>query len=161
MVILNTGRSPELNVATAKLNGLLATAPDVQITLFGYTEWLMYTKHQLDNFYKFNAYIPSTFHYTPLTSNTLRFQQKYRANFRQDMMNSLPRFAITGFDHAMFFLQGFYRFGNDFTGAPGLLGYDPIQTPLRFERVGNGGMQNKTMVYVHYMPEHRMEVINF
>ena len=161
VVILNTGRSPELNVATAKLNGLLATAPDVQITLFGYTEWLMYTKHQLDNFYKFNAYIPSTFHYTPLTSNTLRFQQKYRANFRQDMMNSLPRFAITGFDHAMFFLQGFYRFGNDFTGAPGLLGYDPIQTPLRFERVGNGGMQNKTMVFVHYMPEHRMEVINF
>jgi hypothetical protein len=77
------------------------------------------------------------------------------------MMQSLPRFAITGFDHAMFFLQGFYRFGNDFTGAPGLLGYDPIQTPLRFERVGNGGMQNKTMVFVHYMPEHRMEVINF
>ena len=161
VVVLNTGRSPELNVATAKLNGLQATTPNVRITLFGYTEWLMYTKHQLDNFYKFNAYIPSTFHYTPLTSNTLRFQQKYRSNFHQDMMQSLPRFAITGFDHAMFFLQGFYRFGNDFTGAPGLLGYDPIQTPLRFERVGNGGMQNKTMVFVHYMPEHRMEVINF
>ncbi|MBR1395636.1 MAG: ABC transporter substrate-binding protein [Prevotella sp.] len=161
VVVLNTGRSPELNVAAAKLNGMTATYPDLKITLFGYTEWLMYTKHQLDNFYKYDAYIPSTFHYTPLTSNTLRFQKKYISNFHQDMMNSLPRFAITGFDHAMFFLMGIYRFGNDFTGAPGLLGYDAIQTPLRFQRVGSGGHQNNSQVFVHYLPEHRMEVINY
>ena len=161
VVILNTGRAPELNVATAKLNGMTTTTPGLKITLFGYTEWLMYTKQQLDNFYKYDAYIPSTFHFTPLTSNTLRFQQKYRANFHQDMMNSLPRFAITGFDHAMFLLMGLHRFGNDFSGAPGLLGYNAIQTPLRFQRVGNGGMQNYSQMFVHYLPEHRMEIINY
>ena len=44
VVVLNTGRSPELNVTLAKLNGLKVTAPAMRISLFGYTEWLMYTK---------------------------------------------------------------------------------------------------------------------
>ncbi|MBQ8711389.1 MAG: LysM peptidoglycan-binding domain-containing protein [Prevotella sp.] len=161
VVILNTGRSPELNVAIAKLNGLKTTKPGLEITLFGYTDWLLYTKYQLDNFYKYNVYIPAAFHYNPLTSKTLRVEQKYRWNFHQDMMVAQPRFAITGFDHAMFFLQGFHRYGKDFTGAPGVLGYEPVQTPLKFERLGNGGLRNRSMVFVHYLPEHRVETISF
>lgn len=161
VVILNTGRSPELNVAIAKLNGLTATQAGVQITLFGYTDWLMYTKYQLSNFYKYDTYIPAAFHYNPLTSKTQRVQQKYRWNFHQDMMDALPRFAITGFDHAMFFLQGFHRYGKDFTGAPGTLTYEPVQTPLRFGRIGNGGLQNRGLLFVHYLPEQRVETINF
>ena len=161
VVILNTGRSPELNVAISKLNGLTTSQSDLRITMFGYTDWLMYTQYQLDNFYKYNVYIPSAFHYNPLTSKTQRVQQKYRWNFHQDMMNALPRFAITGFDHAMFFLQGFHQYGKNFTGAPGLLGYQPVQTPLKFERIGNGGLRNRSLLFVHYMPEHRVETITF
>lgn len=161
VVILNTGRSPELIVALAKMNGVVATQPGVQITLFGYTDWLMYTQHQLDNFYKYDVYIPSAFHYNPLTSKTQRVEQKYRWNFHQDMMNALPRFAITGFDHAMFFLQGFHRYGKDFTGAPGLVGYEPAQTPLKFERIGNGGLRNRSLMFIHYLPEQRVEAITF
>ena len=161
IVILNTGRSPELNVAIAKLNGLMTSHPGLKMTLFGYTEWLMYTKQQLDNFYKFNAYIPAAFHYNPLTSNTMRLEQKYRWNFHQDMMSSLPRFALTGFDHAMYFLQGFHKYGKNFTGTPGMLPYEPVQTPLKFERIGNGGLRNLSLVFVHYLPEHRMETISF
>jgi hypothetical protein len=44
VVVLNTGRSPELNVAFAKLNSLKAMDPSVTISMYGYTEWLMYTK---------------------------------------------------------------------------------------------------------------------
>ena len=161
IVILNTGRSPELNVAVAKLNGLTASQSDVKITLFGYTDWMMYTQHQLDNFYKYDVYIPAAFHYNPLSSKTQRVQLKYRWNFHQDMMDALPRFAITGFDHALFFLQGFHRYGKDFTGSPAGLGYEPVQTPLKFERIGNGGLRNRSLLFVHYLPEHRMETITF
>ena len=161
VVVLNTGRSPELNVAISKINGVAVTQPETRITLFGYTEWLMYTQYQLNNFYKYDVYIPTTFHYNPLTSKTQRVQQKYRWNFHQDMMDALPRFAITGFDHAMFFLQGFHRYGKNFTGAPGLLGYEPVQTPLKFERIGNGGLRNRSLLFVHYLPEQRVETITF
>ena len=161
VVILNTARSAELNVAFAKLNSLTTMSPSLKITMFGYTEWMMYTKYQLDHFYKYNVYIPAYFHYNPLKSRTLRLQQKYRWNFHQDMMDRQPRFAITGFDHAMFFIQGFQKYGKDFTGVPGQLNYEPVQTPLKFERQGNGGFCNRQLVFVHYLPEQRVETIYF
>lgn len=161
MVILNTGRSKELNAAMAKLNGLRLSHPELRISVFGYTDWMLYTRHQLENFYKFDTYIPATFH-TDLTSpRTNRIMQKYRWNFHTDMMTALPRFAITGFDHAYFLLKGMHIYGKDFTGASGMVGYQAIQTPLHFERIGNGGLQNRSVVFVHYLPEHQTETIYF
>ena len=52
-------------------------------------------------------------------------------------------------------------YGKHFTGASGTVGYTPIQTPLRFERVGNGGLQNRAMMFVHYTKDNRIETINF
>lgn len=159
MVILNTGRSKELNSAMAKLNGLRLSHPELQISVFGYTEWLLYTRYQLENFYKFDTYIPAPF-YTDLQSpKTERIMQKYRWNFHTDMMNALPRFAITGFDHAYFLLKGMHMYGKDFTGGSGMVGYTPIQTPLHFERIGNGGLKNRSMIFIHYLPERYTETI--
>ncbi|MBR4920195.1 MAG: LysM peptidoglycan-binding domain-containing protein [Prevotella sp.] len=161
MVILNTARSKELNAAMAKLNGLRLSHPELQISVFGYTEWMLLTRHQLENFYKFDTYIPATFHTDLQSPRTKRFQTKYRWNFHSDLMNSLPRFAITGFDHAYFLLKGLHIYGKNFTGAAGIVGYKPIQTPLHFERLGNGGLQNRAVVFVHYLPEKKTETITF
>ena len=161
VVILNTGRSPELNLALAKLNNFSVNNPDVDITMFGYTEWMMYTKYDIDNYYKYNVYIPATFYLNPLSSSTDRIMTKYRWNFHTDMMQALPRFAVTGFDHAMFFLKGFYKQGKKFTGAPGSVGYIPVQTPLKFEKIANGGYRNTSLLFVHYKPTHQIETINY
>ena len=161
VVILNTGRSQELGVAFSKINGLKANEPELDITMFGYTDWLLYTRTYLENFYKYNTYIPSVFYYNPLSSGTQRFERKYRQNFRSDMQNALPRFAITGFDHAYFFLKGLHKYGKSFNGAEGMFGYPPVQTPLKFERYGNGGLRNRTMMFIHYQPEHTVETIKF
>lgn len=161
MVILNTARSKEVTAAMAKLNGLRLNHPEIQISVFGYTEWMLYTRHQLENFYKFDTYIPGTFHTDLQSPRTNRIQLKYRWNFHADMQNALPRFAITGFDHAYFLLKGLHLYGKAFTGGAGMVGYPPIQTPLRFERIGNGGLQNRSVVFVHYLPERRTETIIF
>ena len=159
VVILNTGRSPELGIAFSKLNGLKFANPDLLINMFGYTEWLMYTRTHLENFYKFNTYIPSVFYYNPLSASTKRLQQKFRWNFHTDMQNSLPRFALTGFDHAYFFLTGLHREGKMFLGDKSNMEY--VQTPLQFERYGNGGLRNHTQLFVHYTPDNRVETIKF
>ena len=161
MVILNTGRSPELGVAFAKINGLKFNNPSLDISIFGYTEWLMYTRTHLENFYKYDTYIPSHFYYNPLSAATERLEQKYRWNFHTDMQNALPRFALTGFDHAYFFLKGLNKYGKTFNGAAGMFGYPPVQTSLVFERMGNGGLQNHSLLFVHYTPEHRVETVKF
>ena len=158
-MILNTGRSQELGVAFAKINGLKLKVPTLEISMFGYTEWLSYTHTHLENFYNYDTYIPSVFHYNPLSSQTQRLEQKYRWNFHSDMQHALPRFALTGFDHAYFFLKGLHKYGKSFNGAAGMFGYPPVQTPLMFERIGNGGLQNCSMLLVHYTTDHRVETI--
>lgn len=161
VVILNTSRSQELNVAFAKLNGMVNTTPGMLVTMFGYTEWLMYNRMYLDNYYKFDVYIPSTYYMNPLSPRASRMRTKYRWNFHQEMQNYHQRFGIIGFDHAFFMIKGLHLYGDHFTGAVGMVGYTPVQSPLKFERIGNGGLQNKAILFVHYTPENRIETISF
>ncbi len=162
VVVLNSARSPELGVALAKLNALKAVRPELDISLYGYTEWLMYTKNYLESFHKFNTYIPSTFFYNPLSQQTKLLEQVYRRWFKSDMQYALPRFAITGYDHAMFFLRGLHLYGKDFQGTASQQPHTPLQTPLRFERTNaQGGMQNNIFQLVHYKPDHSVDLLTY
>lgn len=161
VVILNTGRSPELNVALAKIDGLRSANPNIRISLFGYTEWLMYTKAYLEYFHKYDAYIPTTFFYNPLSARTKGLETAYRKWFKQDMRQSLPRFAITGYDHGRYFLEGLHRHGAAFTGTPAQSSYNSMQTPLRFEHLSGGGMQNRSFMLMHYKTDHSISAINY
>lgn len=160
VVVLNTGRSPELTAAIAKLNNMKMNNPGIVMTLFGYTEWLLYTRNNLDNFYKYDTYIPATFYMDPLSAKTKRINTKYRWNFHADMMQALPRFAITGFDHGYFLLKGLHTYGKKFTGAPGTVGYSPIQTRLAFEPGEGGAHLNRNLTLVHYTNDNIIETIN-
>ena len=70
VVILNTGRSPQLTAVLNKLDEFDSKYPGASISLFGYTEWLMYAKYNLERFYKYDTYIPSTFYYNPVAERT-------------------------------------------------------------------------------------------
>ena len=161
VVVLNTSRLQELNVVIAKLNGMTMSHPQIQVSLFGYPEWMMYTSRHLDNFYKYDVCLPSTYYMNPVSARTARIKQKYRWNFHQDMQNYHQRYAVTGFDHAYFFIKGLHMYGQNFTGASGMVGYTPFQTPLHFERLSGGGLQNRARLFVHYTKDQRIETINF
>ena len=161
VVVLNTGRSPELNVTLAKLNGLKVTAPAMRISLFGYTEWLMYTKVYLEYYHRYDTYIPTSFYYNPLASRTANLERSYRRWFKSDMRLALPRFAITGYDHAQFFIRGLHKYGGKFTGTSQQSTYTPLQTPLKFKFVQGGGMQNSAFMLVHYKTNYTLESISY
>lgn len=161
VVVLNTGRSPELTVAIAKLKALVASNPGVMVSLFGYTEWLMYTRNNLDNFYKFNTHIPSTFYYNPLSAKTQYLENGYRRWFGLETLYALPKFALMGYDHAQFFIRGLYKYGKAFNGTKPQNAYTPLQTPLDFKRVGSGGMQNRAFMLVRYTNDKKIELINY
>jgi hypothetical protein len=76
------------------------------------------------------------------------------------MQQMLPRMALTGFDHTMFFLTGLQKYGKDFNGEKGQSAVKAVQTPLSFERIGNGGLRNRTLLMVNYQPEQRISVIS-
>lgn len=161
VVVINTGRSPELNSLLAKLDVMKKRAPHIRVCLFGYTEWLMYTKVYNDYFFKYNAYIPTTFYYNAVSPSTKYFETRYQQDFHTQMQGALPRFAITGFDQAQYFLRGLHQYGSTFTGSKGQSDYKPLQTPLKFTRVGQGGMKNNYFMLVHYTADHSIESISY
>lgn len=161
LVVLNTSRSPELLSAFGRLSTVKATTPNIQIAMFGYTEWMMYTQYQMENFYKNNVYIPAPFYTNLQSPQTDHLMRLYRRHFNQDMIIAMPRFALTGFDHAMFFLHGIKKYGKAFDGTAGSLDWQPVQTPLKFERIGNGGLQNRAFMFIHYKDDHSVETLNY
>lgn len=161
VVILNTGRSPELTVAIEKLHSLKNNNPGIRISLFGYTEWLMYTGIRLDDFFAFDTYIPSTFYYNEFGTTTRQMEERYRRSFHADMQSALPRFALVGYDHAQFFLRGLNAYGDNFKGTKGQSTYVPLQTPLVFKQVGTAGMQNQNFQLIHYRTDRRIESITY
>lgn len=160
MVILNTGRSPELNQVIAKLDVLTSSHPELAISMFGYTEWLMYAKYNTSKFCKYDTFIPTCSYYNTYSSKTKAFENEYRKWFNSEPMDYIPRFAITGYDHGMFFLRGLAEHGKNFTGATA--DKDALQTPLHFIKADtNGGYQNSSFMFVHYNRNNTISTINF
>lgn len=161
IVILNTERSPKLNEAFAKLNILTAANKNINVSMLGYTEWLMYTQAYQSLYCKYDVYIPTYFFYNATSRDTKWVEQSYTKKFNLDMdVNGLPRFALTGFDHGCFFVGGLAQYGNAFTGSKGQVAYKSVQTPLHFKQVGKG-YKNANFMFVHYLTTGNIEAINY
>ncbi|MBQ4484288.1 MAG: ABC transporter substrate-binding protein [Prevotella sp.] len=162
VVILNTGRSPELNQTLAKLNILRQRDAGVAITLFGYTDWLLYTEPYGDYFHRYDTYIPTNFYYNAQSRATQQLEQNYKQWFKEEMLFALPHFALTGYDHGQFFLRGLHQYGTAFRGTKDQRVKAALQTPLYFKPASKtGGMQNSHFMLVHYKPNKTIEAINY
>lgn len=161
VVILNTGRMPQLTQVLNKLDEFDAKYPGAIISLFGYTEWLMYAKYHLERFYKYDTYIPSTFYYNANSAETQALERSYQQWFHQPMLEAMPRFALTGYDHAMFFIPGIHAQGKDFAGTGRMQNGKPVQTPLRFVKTSKGGCRNTCFQLIHYTFNKKIEAVNY
>lgn len=161
VVVLNTGRSPQLTAVLNKLDEFSVKYPGAVISLFGYTEWLMYAKYNLDRFYRYDTYIPSTFYYNASSAKTANLEQTYVKWFHQPMQIAMPRFAITGYDHAMYFIQGVKKYGKNFMGERSQVTYQPVQTPLNFKKTSKGGYKNTNFQLIHYTFNRQIESVNY
>lgn len=161
VVVLNTGRSPELTQVLNKLAALKTQKPGLRIKLYGYTEWMMYLGIDEAKFHEFDTYIPSTFYYNPADPRTQSLTDSYRRWFKADMQAALPRFALTGYDYAQFFLRGVATYGKAFRGTKAQSTWRAVQAPLQFKQVGAAGMQNEFFQLIHFMPNGNVEAISY
>lgn len=160
VVILNTDRSPELTAAYRKLDEVKLDNSSVKISMFGYTEWLMYERNNIKKFIEYDTYVPSTFYLNISAQKTQTLLQDYNRWFKTPMMEAIPRFAITGYDQACFFIRGLHQYGEKFDGKNSVK--PAVQTPYRFERVTKkGGYQNNVFQFVHYNTNGSISIVNF
>lgn len=159
VVILNTGRSPELTAAFKKLDVLTQNNRDLRISMYGYTDWLLYEKIDKDRFFQYDVFIPTHFYHNSSSTITGQLESAYQRWFHTPMMEAKPRFALTGYDQATFFLRGIHQQGNDFKGdQPDT---KAVQTQFKFERQGTGGWQNQQFMLIHYNRDHTISNVTF
>jgi len=160
VVVLNTARSPELTLTYRKLDELTLNHPSLRISMFGYIEWLMYERNNMAKFTQYDTYVPTNFYLNPSAQGTQTLLQDYNRNFGEPMMEALPRFAITGYDQACFFLRGLHEKGDKFDGSSS--DHPSVQTPYRFERASKkGGYKNKAFLLVHYNTNGAISIVNY
>ena len=149
VVVLNTGRSPELTAAMKKLDALTASNQHLKVSLFGYTDWLLYERYNYERFCKYDTYVPTYFYFNASLPKVQQLERDYFNYFGVSMQESQPRFALTGYDQAMFFLRGIHSAGQRFTGEQA--DKSAVQTQYRFVKASNnGGWQNRQFMLVHY-----------
>lgn len=161
VVILNSNHYKELSSALAKLDRMSSLYPGFVISMFGYTEWLIYANYYFNNFCKYDTYIPTVFYHNPYSAATTSLEKSYKGWFGEEMQPAQPRFAITGYDHAQYFIRGITKFGNKFVGNKSQKVYSSLQTPLCFEKVGKGGYVNSSFMLIHYLYNHSIESLAY
>lgn len=163
VIVLNTARSPELNRVYAKLDSLTKQNPGLTIAMFGYNEWFMYQKHDLSYFFKYNTYIPTTYYYNAASARTVALENDFKTRWGQDMMpQCTPRMGLMGYDHTMYIVNGIHTYGKDFVGADNQSSYRPLQTPLSFVQVNQGGgYQNDNFQLIHFRTDQKLESLTY
>lgn len=162
VIVLNTAKSPQLNQVFAKLDSLKQTHRDLAIAMYGYTEWLMYQKYDTPQFHRYSVYIPTTFYYNANAERTKQLEKLYQDTYGVAMDPAgLPRFAITGYDQAMYFIRGLKKYGAQFTGAENQSEWKSLQSRFVFSRVGQGGYKNRNFQLIHFKSDQTMEAITY
>lgn len=162
VIVLNTAQSPQLNRVFAKLDSLKAKAPGLSVSMFGYNEWFMYQRHDLDYFFKYNVHIPTTYYYSNTSSKVEALERDYKAKYGSNMNpDCLPRMALLGYDHTMFFVRGLHKYGKDFTGNEKQSQYKAVQSRLNFKRVGNGGYQNQNFQVIRFKADQTIDSLTY
>ena len=121
------------------------------ISLFGYPEWQTYLRECLEDFYTLDTYIYSNFYALSLSLEVQSFYSKYRHWFSKVPMNTYPKYAILGFDTAMYFLTAIHRHGTNFEQQVEKDFHPGLQSGFHFTRVNNwGGYINTNIFSVHF-----------
>lgn len=162
VVILNSAGTNQFASAVKKIKAVRKKYPEMSISMLGYHEWFSLEKYNLADLAANDVYIPTYFYYNPQSAATKKIESDYYRWFNTKMLQSIPRYALIGYDHAMFFLHGINKFGKSFEGSKQQSGSDHVQMPMYFNKVSTeGGHQNAAFMFIHYKKDQSIESIAY
>ena len=142
-----------LNILISKLDTFRQKHPNYNISLLGYPEWQTYTDKLLNSFFTFDTYIYSPYYYNALAGNTKYFEQSFTRNFGKPMAVNYPRYAMMGFDLALYIMHEMLTGG--FVGQQ-----VPYQNMYKFVQEGeNNGYSNRFIQLIHFTKTKQIELI--
>ena len=160
ILLINSSTLTALNALLAKLRNFASQHPQYRFALIGYPAWQTYTAQTLNDLYRFDTYIYSSFFRDPNDKRIIAFEERFKSNFGRTMAQTYPRYGLFGFDLGYFFLSGLGIYGDELEGHLNAITVKPLQHPLDFQSQGeDDGYINSFVELVHYANYQAIEFI--
>lgn len=129
------------------------------IAVLGYPEWALSTTEFIDYYYDLNVYMFSKVYSNPFDIDVKQFYYQFKQWYHKDLMPTIPKYGMLGYDVANYFLKAVYRDGGNLeSNVHGYKG-ETLQTAMCFTRGNHGGFYNSGLYLVHFTPESTIEKI--
>lgn len=137
--------------ATVKrIIALMQSIPNPNISLFGYPEWQTYVNYN-NQFHKLDSYIYSIFYSNEDDQNVRNFTSEYKEWYNKNLINSYPKYAMLGYDTALYFMTALTKYGNNLDANAYQFKVPTLQSPIYFSRDnGSNGFVNSAFYFIHF-----------
>lgn len=157
VIVLSSADLKSLNIFMPVMRNVVQSRPELKLKLFGYPEWLTYSGSLVEDYCVADTYIYSSFFTDYASPAFTDFSNRFLKNFNTEMLRGTPRMGVYGYDCGLFFFKGLSRHGKNFSVQANEVQH--LQHKFRMQRVSTwGGMFNRTMQLVRYMPNHQIEI---
>lgn len=163
VIILNSAAYKPLERLFEKLDSLKKIDPSLIISTYGYNEWFIYQPNLEKDYFKYNVHIPTTYYFSRTSDRVEDFERDYKNRYGQGMNpDCLPRMALLGYDHTMYFVRGMSKYGRSYVGNEKQnTGFKPLQGRLEFKRLGKGGYQNTNFQIIRFKTDGTMDSLTY
>ena len=163
VIILTSAAYKPLERLFEKLVSLKKIDPSLIISTYGYNEWFIYQPNLEKDYFKYNVHIPTTYYFSRTSDRVEDFERDYKNRYGQGMNpDCLPRMALLGYDHTMYFVRGMSKYGRSYVGNEKQnTGFKPLQSRLEFKRLGKGGYQNTNFQIIRFKTDGTMDSLTY
>lgn len=141
-----SGRQAEVNkILPALVEWKDKLDSPLNVTVFGYPEWITFRGETLSNMQALNARLYSRFYIDPLDMNTRKVEDAFRKWYGGEMENAMPRQGLLGFDMGMYLIKTLSGDNNSSI-------YRGTQNGFKFVNADGGGMYNDVLYIVTFRP---------
>lgn len=148
-----------LRYAVARLEQLRADCPSVDVSLFGYADWLTPAKDLEQKLYTSDAYLFTQNFFNARDAATQKFEAVYDKWFDEPLLEYTPRYAPLGYDVGLHVMTLLLNHGKTFSTQTVSTPY--LQTQIKLRRAAEGGgLVNENVWFIHFTPSHAKERIS-
>lgn len=161
IIIPASGSMAMLGKIMPTLRNIKTQIPDISVKLFGYPEWQAYAPQYLQDFFRFETYIYSSFYAYSNDVSLQKFMNRYINWYGKTLLNTYPKYGLLGYDTGLYFMTALAQYGKSFDDNLLRIKVPTLQSVFNFEEVSaHSGYMNTGLYFIHYKPDMTIEKID-
>lgn len=130
--------------------------PGYQLAVIGHNAWQEFSMEYSELLGTLNTYLVAQDFYNAYSKAVINFEDKYFNWFKTYPLMLHPRMGELGYDTGLYLFKS--SEANSLVDQQGKK-VDYLQSNLKFQQLGNGGCVNSNLMFIHFTPSNKVELI--